>query len=29
LFPRLLVQVCHIVLGLKPIAREVELQVVR
>lgn len=29
LFPKLLVQVCHIVLGLKPITREVELQVVR
>ncbi|KAM7433841.1 Transcription elongation factorSPT6 [Porites harrisoni] len=29
IFPKLLVQVCHIVLGLKPATREVELQVVR
>lgn len=28
-FPKLLVQVCHIVLGLKPLTREVERQVVR
>ncbi|XP_048582551.1 ubiquitin carboxyl-terminal hydrolase 32-like isoform X2 [Nematostella vectensis] len=29
LFPKLLVQVCHIVLGLRPLTREVELQVIR
>lgn len=28
-FPKLLVQVCHVVLGLKPLTREVERQVIR